>query len=70
MINEIHISITQLEVIIEEAKKKQKNNSSLSNTIRLKSVRERLTHTGSDNVECYLKCVYAECNDTFVCQNY
>ena len=60
------ITIEKLERIIDAAKRAQKNDSSLSNTIELEVAKKADTHTGSDMVGVILLSSYSDCNGTVI----
>lgn len=57
----ITISIKDLELIIELAKRAKSTDSSLSETVELSLIKESDTHLGSDMLEVWLKSSYSEC---------
>lgn len=61
---QIQVTLTQLEAIIEEAKKVKRTDNSASNTIVITQLSERDSHLGGDKIEAELKCNYAECFGT------
>lgn len=62
----IQITISDLEALIQRAKKMQKYNSSLSSTIEFSLVSASDTHLGSDRFKAELKSGYAECVNTSI----
>jgi hypothetical protein len=60
----IQITLKDLEQIIQIAKKRKNNDSSLSETIELVKVHDSETHCGNDSIEVNLKSGFAECYST------
>ena len=63
------ITISQLERILNAAKRAQKSDNSLSETIELEVTSKVDTHLGGDMIAATLKSAYSECNGEVIFWN-
>jgi hypothetical protein len=62
----IQLTISQMEEIINAARKAQQLDISLSSTVEIEAIKKIDTHLGGDKVGVILKSGYAECYGTAI----